>query len=66
MWFFSNLAGEEGLRIQRIKDASVPNTPFSIKSKSPEPVSKRFSLFKVKEGKNFNRRNILNISMIKI
>ena len=31
-----------------------------------EPVSKRFSLFKFKEGINFNRRNTLSISRIKI
>jgi len=31
-----------------------------------EPVSKHFSLFKVKEGKNFNHRNTLSISSIKI
>ena len=29
-----------------------------------EPVSKRFSLFKFKEGINFNRRNTLSISRI--
>jgi len=31
-----------------------------------EPVSKRFSLFKVEEGENFNHRNTLSISRIKI
>jgi len=31
-----------------------------------ELVSKRFSLFKVKEGDNFNRRNTFSISRIKI
>ena len=31
-----------------------------------EPVSKRSSLFKVKEGENFNRRNTLSILRIKI
>jgi len=30
-----------------------------------DPVSKRFSLFKVKEDENFNHRNILNILRIK-
>jgi len=33
---------------------------------SQESVSKRFSLFKVKEGENFNQRNTLSISRIKI
>jgi len=31
-----------------------------------EPVSKRCSLFKVKEGKNINHMNTLSISRIKI
>jgi len=31
-----------------------------------EPVSKRFSLFNIKKGENFNRRNTLCISRIKI
>ena len=30
-----------------------------VKSLSLEPVSKRFSLFKAKEGENFNHRNTL-------
>ncbi len=36
---------------------------FNIPEKrfSSEPVSKRFSLFKVKEGENFNHRNILDV-----
>ena len=34
--------------------------------KQNEPVSKCFSLFKVKEGENFSRRNTLSISRIKI
>jgi len=32
--------------------------------KMREPVSKRFSLFKVKEGENFNHRNTWSISRI--
>ena len=32
----------------------------------PGPVSKRFSLFKFKEGDNFNHRNTFSISRIKI
>jgi len=31
-----------------------------------EPLSKRFSLVKVKAGENFNRRNTWSISRIKI
>jgi hypothetical protein len=31
-----------------------------------EPVSKCSILFDIKEGENFNHRNILNISRIKI
>jgi len=31
-----------------------------------EPISKRFSLVKVKAGKNFNRRNTLSILRIEI
>ena len=31
-----------------------------------EPVVKRFSLFKDKEGENFNQRNTFSISKIKI
>jgi len=31
-----------------------------------EPVSKRFSLVKVKESENFNHRNTLSILRIKI
>jgi len=33
---------------------------------SLEPVSERFSLFNIKKGENFNRRNTLSISRIKI
>jgi hypothetical protein len=33
---------------------------------SNELVSKRFSSFKIKEGDNFNHRNTLSISRIKI
>ena len=36
------------------------------KIKSKEPVSKRFGLFKVKEGENFNHSNTFSISRIKI
>jgi len=35
-----------------------------IVSKNKEPVSKRFSFFKFKEGENFNRRNTCSISRI--
>jgi len=37
-----------------------------INQKYDEPDSKRFSLFNIKEGENFNRRNTLSIARIKI
>ncbi len=40
--------------------------PFNEKRNSMESVSKRFSLVKVKESENFNRRNTLSILRIKI
>ncbi len=39
---------------------------LKINFKVNEPVSKRFSLFKVKEGENFNHRNTFSISRIKM
>ncbi|MBU4034889.1 MAG: hypothetical protein KKA35_00520, partial [Proteobacteria bacterium] len=38
----------------------------SLVHKVKEPLSKRFSLVKVKAGENFNRRNTWSISRIKI
>jgi hypothetical protein len=40
--------------------------PFMTKINTNEPVSKRLSLFKVKEGEYFNHRKTLSISRIKI
>jgi hypothetical protein len=40
--------------------------PFSFNEKNQETFEKCPILVKVKEGDDFNRRNILNISRIKI
>jgi len=37
-----------------------------LKYLSGEPISKRFSLVKIKAGENFNRRNTLSILRIEI
>ena len=39
---------------------------LSVKLSNREPVSKCSILFESKEGENFNRRNTLSISRIKI
>jgi len=49
---------------QRITSHLVFSCKYKIEFS--EPVSKRFSLFKVKEGEDFNHRNTLSISRIKI
>jgi len=53
------------LQVKAQKDAPVLRTELPQRHYI-EPVSKRSILFKVKEDENFNRRNILNISRIKI
>jgi hypothetical protein len=39
---------------------------LNVKKYTAEPISKRFSLAKVKADQNFNRRNTLGISRIEI
>jgi len=56
-------------RIAGIKESQADSTPtlkLHLLKLYQEPVSKRFSLVKVKAGESFNRRNTLGILRIKI
>ncbi len=44
----------------------IIKTELIPKKEKPEAVLRHSILFNVKEGENFNRRNILNILRIKI
>jgi hypothetical protein len=47
-------------------NCGLKNADFEKKCRTVAPISKCSILFEVKEGENFNRRNILDISRIKI